>query len=76
MSPFALAQAISYLRRQKRSRKITHWELEIGDQSRRMFGVRVTVPLAGAFMNQRVSATHYGRDLLSAAMRAVAEVTR
>ncbi len=73
---YNITRAINYLRRQKSNRKITHWEIETSDGDRGLFGVRVTVPQYGAFLNQRVSGTYYGRDLLSSAKRAVASVTK
>jgi len=81
---YSILQTINYLRRQKTNGKIVHWEIETNDTKRGMFGVRVATwgegtkcrTVAVTLFKQRVSATHCGRDLLSAAHRAVAEVTK
>lgn len=80
MSSFdrSLNQTIDYLQKQKKLGTISHWELEMSDASKRMFSVRVskTPPWSGASVfDARVSMSYRGRDLLSAARRAVAEVS-
>lgn len=70
-----LNQAIDWLRKQKKSGRISHWEIEMSDGSRGMFSVRVSKNSPdNKLFSARVSATYRGRDLRSAAGRAVREV--
>ena len=73
----SLLQAKDYLRDQRRAGFITHWEIETSDTSKGMFSVRVSLSEpGGSLFASKVSAYHRGRDLLSCAHRAVAEVRR
>lgn len=68
-------QAVDWLSKQKKAGRISHWELEMSDSTRRMFGVRVSKNSPdNKLFSAKVSATYYGRDLRSAAERAVNEV--
>lgn len=76
---FSMTQAMAYLRKQRRKGMISHWEIGTSDTHCGMFGIRVSKPNpvgASKLFDQAVSCTHYGRDMLSAAHRAVAEVNR
>ncbi len=73
----SLLQARDYLRRQKRARAITHYEIETSDSTRGMFQVRVSLARPGvSVFEAEVSPFMRGRDLLSAAHRAVAWVSK
>ncbi len=74
-SALSLLQARDYLRSQRRAGFITHWEIETSDSTRGMFQVRVSLARPGvSVFDAEVSPFFRGRDLLSAAMRAVAWV--
>lgn len=72
----SLNQTIDYLQKQKKSGKITRWELGMSDTDKRMLSVRVSKSRPGEpVFSAHVSCYYRGRDLLSAAHRAVAEVS-
>jgi hypothetical protein len=73
----SLLQARDYLRLQRRAGFITHWEIETSDSTRGMFQVRVSLARPGvSVFEAEVSPFFRGRDLLSAAHRAVAWVSK